>query len=49
MDGNGEHPFISKVTQAQKAKTYSDYRPKTNAIILSDVGHTLRGKHAWEK
>jgi hypothetical protein len=26
-----------------------DYRPKTNAIILLDMGHTLRGDHAWEE
>jgi hypothetical protein len=23
---------------------YADYRPKTNAIKLLDMGHTLRGK-----
>jgi hypothetical protein len=22
-----------------------DYRPKTNAVILVDMGHTLRGEH----
>jgi hypothetical protein len=22
-----------------------DFRPKTNAIILFDMGHTLRGEH----
>jgi hypothetical protein len=26
-----------------------DYRPKTNAVILLDMGHTLRGKCAWEE
>jgi hypothetical protein len=25
--------------------SYSDYRPKTNAVILLDMGHTLRGVH----
>jgi hypothetical protein len=25
-----------------------DYRPQTNAVILLDMGHTLRGEHAWE-
>jgi hypothetical protein len=28
--------------------SYVDYRPKTNAIILSDMGCTLRGAQAWE-
>jgi hypothetical protein len=28
-----------------------DYRPKTktNAVILLDVGHTLKGYHTWEE
>jgi hypothetical protein len=26
-----------------------DYTPKTNAVILFDMGHTLRGECAWEK
>jgi hypothetical protein len=29
--------------------SYSDYRPKTSAVILLDLGHTLRGGHAQEK
>jgi hypothetical protein len=46
-----ENIILSKVSQAQKTKThmfslYADCRPKTNAIILLDVGHTLRGYHA---
>jgi hypothetical protein len=24
---------------------YADCRPKTNAVILLDMGHTLRGEH----
>jgi hypothetical protein len=28
---------------------YADYRPKTNAVILLDMGHTLRGECPWEK
>jgi hypothetical protein len=28
---------------------YEDYRPKTNAVILLDIGHTLRGECAWEE
>jgi hypothetical protein len=26
-----------------------DYRSKTNAVILFDMGHTLRGNCAWEE
>jgi hypothetical protein len=29
--------------------SYADYKPKTNAVILSDMGHTLRGKCSWEE
>jgi hypothetical protein len=29
--------------------SYVDYRPKPNAIILLDMGFTLRGGHTWEK
>jgi hypothetical protein len=25
--------------------SYVDYRPKTNAVILLDMSHTLRGEH----
>jgi hypothetical protein len=25
--------------------SYADYRHKTNAVILFDMGHTLRGEH----
>jgi hypothetical protein len=49
-----ENIILSKVSQAQKAKShmspsYIDYRPKTNAVILLDMGHTLREEHAWGK
>jgi hypothetical protein len=26
-----------------------DYRPKTNAVISKDMGHTLKGEHAQEE
>jgi hypothetical protein len=29
--------------------SYVDYRLKTNAVVSLDMGHTLRGEHAWEK
>jgi hypothetical protein len=46
--------ILSEVSQAQKATitcspSYKDYRPKTNAVTLLDVGHTLRRIHPWEK
>jgi hypothetical protein len=25
--------------------SYADYKPKTNAVILLDMGHTLREEH----
>jgi hypothetical protein len=28
---------------------YVDNRPKTNAVILLDMSHTLRGERAWEE
>jgi hypothetical protein len=49
-----ENIILSNVSQVQKAKncmfsSYAEYRPKTNAVILLDMGHTLRGEHAWEE
>jgi hypothetical protein len=29
--------------------SYMDYRPKTNAVILLNMGHTLKGEHIWEE
>jgi hypothetical protein len=29
--------------------SYVDYRPKTNAVILLDMGHTLKGEHIHEE
>jgi hypothetical protein len=42
-----ENIILSEVSQAQKTKksrlpSSVDYIPKTNAVILLDVGHTLR-------
>jgi hypothetical protein len=48
-----ENIILSEVSQAQKAPNHMfflicvDYRLKTNAVILLDMGHTLRGDHAW--
>jgi hypothetical protein len=49
-----ENIILNEVSQAQKAKTTcspsnADYRPKRNAEILLDMGHTLREEHAQEK
>jgi hypothetical protein len=49
-----ENIILSEVSQAQKAKnhispSYVDFRSKTNAVILLDMGHTLRGKHIQEE
>jgi hypothetical protein len=37
-----------KLTRLRRPKItnsplYADYRPKTNAVILLDMGHTLKG------
>jgi hypothetical protein len=29
--------------------SYADYRPKTIAVILLDLGQTLRGEHVQEE
>jgi hypothetical protein len=26
-----------------------DYRPETNAVSFLDMGHTIRGEHAWNR
>jgi hypothetical protein len=49
-----ENIILSEARQAQKAKNllfslYVDYRPKTNAAILLDMGHTLRGECAQDE
>jgi hypothetical protein len=45
--------ILSEVSQAQKVRiactpSYANYRPKTNAVILLDTGHTRRGEHTQE-
>jgi hypothetical protein len=44
-----ENIILSEVSQAQKAKihmfSYADSRPKTNAAILWDMGHTKGRPH----
>jgi hypothetical protein len=43
-----ENIILTEVSQVQKAKiscspSYADYRPKTNAVTLLDLGHMLTG------
>jgi hypothetical protein len=50
MDGAEEH-HLKQLVRLRKTKitcspSYVDYRPKTNAVILLDPGHTLRGDYA---
>jgi hypothetical protein len=49
-----ENIILSKVTQLRRPKTvcplsYADFRPKTNAVILSEMGHMLREEHIQEE
>jgi hypothetical protein len=46
-----ENIFLSKFSQAKFRRpkiicspSYADYRPKTIAVILLDMGHTLKGR-----
>jgi hypothetical protein len=46
-----ENIILSRVNQLRRPKftcspSYSDYRPKINAKILLDMGHTPRGECA---
>jgi hypothetical protein len=47
-----ENIILSKVSQAQEAKNHIfphvGYKPITNAVILLDTGHILRGDCAQE-
>jgi hypothetical protein len=43
-----------KLARLRKTKitcspSYADYSPKINAVILLDMGLTLKGEHAQEK
>jgi hypothetical protein len=48
-----ENIILNEVSQAQEAKnrspSYADYRPKTNAVIILDMSHTLRGESTQEE
>jgi hypothetical protein len=45
---------LSKLVRLRRSKitcypSYADYRPKTNAVILLEMGHTLRGECIQEE
>jgi hypothetical protein len=49
-----EITILTEISQAQKARitcspSYADFRPKTSAVILLDMGHTLWGEHIQEE
>jgi hypothetical protein len=49
-----ENIILSEVSQVRRPKiacssSYVVYRPKTNTVILLDMGHTLRGERGWEE
>jgi hypothetical protein len=49
-----ENIILSEVSQAQKAKivcspSYMNFRPKTNAVLLLDMSHTLREENVQEE
>jgi hypothetical protein len=29
--------------------SYEDFRSKANAVVLLDLGHTLKGENLWEE
>jgi hypothetical protein len=46
-----ENIILSEVARPKItcSPSYADYRPKTNAVILLDMGHTQRGECAGEQ
>jgi hypothetical protein len=48
MDGTVEHHLKLSVRLRRPkiacSPSYVDYKPETNAVILLDMGHTLRGE-----
>jgi hypothetical protein len=46
--------ILSKVSQVRSpnilySPSYAGFRPETNAVILLDMGHTLRGEFVQEE
>jgi hypothetical protein len=53
MDGTGEH-HLKQLARFRKPKivcslSYANFKYKTNAVILLDLGHTLRREHIQEE
>jgi hypothetical protein len=49
-----ENINLRDLSQAQKTKiicspSYADFRSRANAVMLLDLGHTLRGGHIQEE
>jgi hypothetical protein len=49
----GEH-HLKQLARLRRPKIvcsllYANFRPKANAVILLDMGHTLRGEHIQEE
>jgi hypothetical protein len=48
-----ENIILSEITRLRRPRilmfSYADYRPKTNAVILLDTVHTLRGECTREE
>jgi hypothetical protein len=49
-----ENIILREVSQVRRPKitcslSYADYRPNTKAVILLDMGHTVRGECTWEE
>jgi hypothetical protein len=54
MGRTGEHYLKMKLARLRRSKVicsplYVDFRPKTNAVILLDLGHMLRRGHIQEE
>jgi hypothetical protein len=49
-----ENIILTKLVRLRRPKiacspSYVDYKPKTNVVILVDMGHTVKGDHTQEE
>jgi hypothetical protein len=49
-----ENIILSEVSRLRRPKivcypSYADFRSRTKAVMLLDLGHMLRGEHIWEE
>jgi hypothetical protein len=51
MDGTGEYHLVKLARKAKNCvfSSYAEFRPKTKAVILLNMGHMLRGEHLQEE